>query len=111
MIFGGFVLKKQTRRAVSISGELYEALHARAIQDGCGASTIVERELRSFLGLAPGRTGKSGVRKDTDSTPPPRGDVLRTSSVPRAIPQKSSGDMPVRPDRATKKDPERIFTF
>ena len=110
-------MKKQTRRAVSISGELYEALHARAVQDDCGLSTIIERELRAYLGLPPGRVGTPPSRKprvvaeDPKPTPPPAVEVLRPAPVPRAIPQRSSGEMPVRPDRETKKDPRDIFTF
>lgn len=55
---------KQTRRSISISGELYQALTAHAAEAGQGLSTVVEATMRAKLGLSP----KTAV----DRTPRPR---------------------------------------
>ncbi len=42
---------KQTRRALSVSGALYDALQLRAVQEGITRSGLVEREMRKLLGM------------------------------------------------------------
>lgn len=48
---------KQTRRCVSLSGELYQALAARGAESGQGISTQVEATMRAALGLPPVKPG------------------------------------------------------
>jgi len=43
--------KKQTRRSISVSGELYEKLQAYCQANGKTGSGVVEDLLRSFLGM------------------------------------------------------------
>jgi hypothetical protein len=43
--------KKQTRRSISVSGELYERLQAYCLANGKTGSGVVEDLLRSFLGM------------------------------------------------------------
>lgn len=43
----------QSRRSVSLSGELYNALKKLATEGSCGVSSIAELRLRASLGLAP----------------------------------------------------------
>lgn len=43
--------KKQTRRSISVSGELYERLQAYCLAHGKTGSGVVEDLLRSFLGM------------------------------------------------------------
>jgi hypothetical protein len=53
---------KQTRRSISISGELYEALKAKAEADGDSQSGLVEATMREALGMQP-RSKRSPATK------------------------------------------------
>lgn len=56
-------MKKTSRRSVSISGELYEALQNYSDLHGLGQSQVVEDTLRILLGMAPRPDGLVSTKR------------------------------------------------
>jgi hypothetical protein len=59
--------KKQTRRSISVSGELYNALKAKAAGTDQSLSAMVEQQMRHSLGMEP-RVLKS-AKPDLEKAP------------------------------------------
>lgn len=60
---GPHMSAKQTRKSISVSGELYQAIRQRAEREGTTGSGMVERAMRHHLGLPPRQNGKPDIRK------------------------------------------------
>jgi len=87
--------KKQTRRCVSFTGELYDALRSYCIKEGKTMSSVVETELRKFLRM-------TRIRSDL----PQKTEAPELPAEEEKPARKNDGSV-VKIDRA----PGNVFTF
>lgn len=127
---------KQTRRSISLSGELYQALAEQARSQNLPISTVVEKAMREHLGLAPRRldarvaapTKKSRAKKTASPQvevadpvaaaveAPPKSrfitNTLKLTRPPRHPPERFGLPKPEKePPAPRMPDAKSIFTF
>lgn len=79
--------KKQNRRAFSVSGTLYNAVRAKAPQEGETATGLVERVMREYLGLPPKDVPKVVTKPVEDEKPKIEEDVKPLFSPESGFPK------------------------
>jgi hypothetical protein len=117
---------KQTRKSISVSGELYQAIRAKAEAHGDTGSGLVERAMRHHLGLPPRKNGKPDLKKaelpaprqigrpvtklkEAPAQTAPQSDAVEVVTTSASVSVTARAEPPLSPSEKLKRDRAEKF--